>query len=431
MSIFKSSIFNFFEYYCAMKWILGACIFLVSYPLTAQQIGWEKVIGSEVASYIPNDLVINPDGTMILVGRYETGTGFFRTVDGVTKYADSTLPFGTHPFVQKLDKDGNLLKQVFLPGIEAQHVVQMDDNRWAVCGFMNGYREKNYEGDRAQGIFLVFLDSNLNRLSYTHYPSYYNSTPLGMIADQQGGLIIAADSYTKSDHELGFNDIYSLRLVHTDPKGKLITDTTFQKTDWFRKNKFRNDVFNPTSIATDSKYIWLSGTAKGTDSMYTERTLPAIAALDFDYRPGTTAVFTGPRKKAQSYEVWLSDLVASEKYVFVSGEDMLQQPNTFVSLFDSNGKQIYQLPCKGNIGESPFVTQLDETNWAVLTKSREFGFVVSFFNTKGFVKELIFSQENSRDAKVLVCAGNELYCVGKISENDLKKTWISKVRIRP
>lgn len=416
------------------KVILPICVFLLSFlsfHLTAQQVSWEKVQGSDIVNYNPNDFVIDPQGNFVIVGRYETGHAFFRTVDGVIKYADSTLPYGTHPFVQKLDKNGNLLKQAILPGIEAQHIIQLSDNLFAVSGFMNGYRKKNYEGDLTQGIFLIFLDSSLNMLNYIQYPSYYNSTPLGMIPDQQGGLIIAANSFTRSDQDMGFNDIYSLRLIHTDPKGKLLSDTTFQKTNWFLKNKFRNDVFKPTSITTDSKNIWLSGYAKGTDSMYTKRTLLAIARLDFDYRPGPTAVFTGPRESAQSYEVWLSDLSASEKYVFVAGEDMFQEPNTFVSLFDSKGNRIYQQPCTGDIGESPVVTQIDETNWAVFTKSIEKGFIVSFFNVKGFVKELTFSQQNIREAKALICTGNELYCVGEIRENELKKIWISKIRIKP
>jgi hypothetical protein len=415
-----------------IKWFVAACIFIANQSV-AQEISWEKVQGSDIVNYESNDLVVDSRENLWLTGRYETGLEFFVTENGVVRYADSTLPHGTYPFVQKLDQNGKLLKQVLLPGIEGERIIQLNDNRFAVCGFMNGYREKNYDRDRAQGVFLMLLDSSLRRLTYREYPSFYNSTAFGMIPDGQGGLVIAARSFTEPDPKMGINDVFSLRLIHTDSKGNPIRDTTFRELNWvFKQAKFLGRRFDPAAISSDSNGIWLAGDIKGMDSTYSDRSALAWVQLDEYYRPGANAAFSNRTKNAPFYESMLTDLVVSEKYVFTVGQDLHQKPDqTYVFLFDSKGNKLYQKSCKGDFGEAPVVTRIDEQNWAVLTKSKEDRFLVSFFNTEGLVKELAFSQENCRDPKALVCSKNTLYCIGDIRENGLRKTWISKVRLKP
>lgn len=408
------------------KWFLG--ILLVTNQLFAQQITWEKVLGSNVADFVVQDAVTDSKGNTYVVGRYDTGLAFFKTVNGKTVYADTTLPYGAHPFVQKISPDGKQVKRVFLPGIEAQHIVLLSDNRLAVCGFMNDYRKKNYDRDRGQGVFSAFLDSNLRLNTYTHYPSFYNSTPFGMTSDSKNRLIIAASSFTKPDPNMGYRDEYSLRLIHTDENGTSLRDTTYMRPVWFLKNKYDARTFDALALAKGSDdSFWLCGEVRGRDSTYHENNPMALIQFDPEFYSMTTRVFTHRDQFSSEIGAYVNDLSASGKYVFVAGQDLHENPQSFAFLFDSKGKIIYKKPFTGDFGETPVVAQIDETHWAVLSVSEADEFIINIFDTNGWVKEKRFKPRKSSEPKALIVHNKELIALGKIKEGEVRKIWMSKL----
>lgn len=364
------------------KWIIG-----IWFCFLAQSSDWEKIEGSNVANFDPMDAVSDAQGNIYVVGRYETGVEFFKKVNGKTVYADTTLPYGTHPFIQKFTPTGRLIRSAFLPGIEAQHIVLLADNRIAVSGFMNDYREKNYERDRGQGVFALFMDTTLKTQTYHVYPSVYNSTPFGMTCDAKNGLIIAATSFTKPDPEMGLKDEYSLRLIHTDAKGKTLFDSTYLRPAWFLKSGFDAKTFDAIALAKGAAgSFWLCGEVSGRDSTYRNTNPMALIQFDKEFYSMTTQVFTHREKFSYKIGAYVNDLVASEKYVFVVGQDLHVEPESFVFLFNTKGDTLYKKGFNGDYGETPVVAQIDETNWAVLNVSEADEFVISFFNLQGFVK---------------------------------------------
>jgi hypothetical protein len=412
-----------------MKWFFSLSILFALNQLFAQQVVWEKVLGSDVADFDARDAVTDSKGNIYIVGRYETGLEFFKTVNGETTYADTTLPYGTHPYVEKISPQGKLLKRIFLPGIEAQDIVLLSDNRIAVCGFMNDYREKNYDRDRGQGVFSVFLDSALKRSNYKTYPSFYNSTPFGMTFDSKNGLVIAASSFTKPDPSMGLGDEYSLRLIHTDEKGTVLQDTTYLRPAWFLKDKYNARTFDGLALAKGADdSFWLCGEVRGTDERYYRESNPmALIQFDKDFYSLTTKVFTHRDKLSYKIGAYVNDLTASEKYVFVVGQDLHTTPESFVFLFDPKGDTIYKKGFNGDYGEEPVVAQIDETHWAVLNVSEADEFVISFFDLKGLVKEKRFKTRKYCKPEALIVHNKELIALGKIREGEIEKMWLSRL----
>jgi hypothetical protein len=402
---------------------------LFSNQLFSQQIAWEKVLGSNVADFVAEDAVTDSKGNTYIVGRYETGVAFFKTVNGKTVYADTALPRGTHPFIQKISSEGKLLKHAFLPGIEAQHIALLSDNRIAVCGFMNDYRKKNYDRDRGQGVFSGFLDSSLLLNTYTEYPSFYNSTPFGMTFDSQNRLIIGASSFTKPDPGIGLKDEYSLRLIHTDEKGSALFDSTYLRPAWFLKSRYNAGTFDGLALAkgTDNSF-WLCGEVRGTDVNYYRESNPmALIQFDKDFYSMTTKVFTHRDKFSYEVGAYVNDLTASEKYIFVVGQDLHKHPQSLVFLFDPKGDTIYKKTFEGDFGEAPVTAQIDETHWAVLSVSETGEFIISIFDTNGWVKEKRFKARKSSEPKALIVYNRELIVIGKIMEGEARKIWMSKL----
>lgn len=412
-----------------MKWFFSLFVLVVSNSLSAQQVVWEKVMGSDVAGFDARDAVMDSKGNTYVVGRYETGLEFFKTVNGETVYADTTLPYGTHPYVEKINSEGKSVKRIFLPGIEAEQVVLLSDNRIAICGFMNNYREKNYDRDRGQGVYSAFLDSNLRMKSYTEYPSFYNSTPVGMTFDSRNGLIIAATSFTKPDPSMGLGDEYSLRLIHTDEKGAALVDSTYLRPSWFLKSHFDARTFSALSLAKGADdSFWLCGEVHGTDeSTYRESNPMALIRFDANFNSMTTKVFTHRNKFSYKIGAYVNDLTASEKYVFVVGQDLHTKPESFVFLFDSRGDTIYKKGCTGDYGEVPVVAQIDETHWAVLSVTEADEFVISFFDLNGWVKEKRFETRKHCQPKALIVQNKTLIALGRIKEGEVEKMWLSRL----
>ncbi|WP_343634628.1 hypothetical protein [Fluviicola sp.] len=416
-----------------MKWFFSLFILVFSSQLSAQQVVWEKVLGSNVADFDSRDAVTDSKGNTYIVGRYETGIAFFKTVNGQTVYADTTLPFGTSPFVWKISPDGKLLKRIFLPGIEAQHIVLLSDNRLAVCGFMNDYREKNYEQDRGQGVFSVFLDSTLEGSNYNIYPSFYNSTPFGMTFDSENGLIIAASAFTGPDPNIGLHDVYSLRLIRTNDQGATLRDTICLYPVWFTKSKYYARTFDGLGLAKGADdSFWLCGEVLGTEGgIHDARTSNPMALVQFDkdFRKMTAKVFTHRDRFRNEVGAYVNDLTASDKYVFVVGQDLHETPQSFVFLFNTKGDTIYKKGFNGDFGEEPVVAQIDESHWAVLNVSKADEFVISFFDLNGLVKEKRFKPRKYSKPKALIVHGKELIAVGKIKEGEIEKMWVSKLRL--
>lgn len=412
-----------------MKLFLSLSVFLISNQLSAQRVVWEKVLGSDVADFDARDAVTDSKGNTYIVGRYETGLEFFKTVNGETVYADTTLPYGTHPYVEKISQDGKLLKRAFLPGIEAQHVVLLSDNRIAVCGFMNDYREKNYDRDRGQGVFSVFLDSVLKGSNYKTYPSFYNSTPFGMTFDSKNGLVIAASSFTKPDPAMGLGDQYSLRLIHTDENGSSICDTTYSRPVWFLKDNYDARTFDGLALAKGADdTFWLCGEVHGTDGRsYRESNPMALIQFDNYFYSRTAKVFTHRDKFSYKVGAYVNDLTASGKYVFVVGQDLHTTPQSFAFLFDTKGDTIYKKGFNGDYGEEPVAAQIDETHWAVLNVSEADEFVISFFDLKGLVKEKRFKTRKYCQPKALIVHNKELIALGRIKEGEIEKMWLCKL----
>lgn len=198
------------------------------FPLFGQELLWENIIyNNQISSFRPMDLTTDKNGNIYLAGRYEIGDDFFTVRNGVTAYTDTTLPYGTRAFVMKCKADGEVVKHGFLRGIEAQHIALDGEGRLIVCGFTNDYREKNYEGDRTQGIFSCAVSTNLDTLLWHQiYASPHNSTPSAMVLDEGNDFYILGDDELRYSAWIGER---AIRLLKCDLKsGKALKDTTWQ-----------------------------------------------------------------------------------------------------------------------------------------------------------------------------------------------------------
>lgn len=232
--------------------------FLWVFPLFSQQLEWEKIIyNNQVSSFRPMDISTDKDGNIYLAGRYETGDEFFTVRNGITAYTDTTLPYGTRAFVMKCKADGEVIKHRFINGIEAQHIALDGYGRLIVCGFTNSYREKNYEGDRTQGIFACRISPTLDTLLWHQiYASPHNSTPSGMALGNAGSFFILGDDELAHGSWAGVEAVRLLKCNLID--GKTLKDSTLQ----LLSNYFAYDI----RLQGDSIYLAATGPKNGSSS---------------------------------------------------------------------------------------------------------------------------------------------------------------------
>lgn len=394
------------------------CVLILPFCASAQTVLWEKVLGSNVADFLVRDAVRDSEGNFYLVGKYETGLAFFtKDENGNTMYADSTLPYETQPFVWKMNPEGELLKRTFLPGIGANNILRLSDNRFVIAGFMNNYREKNYANDRGQGVFSVQVDSALQASIYKTYPDFMNSLPQEMIADAAGGFIIIA--YSES----------LLRLIHANNQGEMLRDTTFSHSKWFERKFVHHDSFSLHACTEgEGSTFWVAGKIAGEATTGLIINPIGLVQFDFDFQRIMTGIFGNKEGEIERPGFLIEDLSASGQYVFAIGMDTYAGLESFAILFDLKGNVLYKQPLIGSITDPLVTVSIDETHWAVLSADRTGEFRISVFDPKGLVKELKFPAREGAKPKVLIADKQDVYAVGEVKEGEVRKIWMARIK---
>ncbi len=192
----------------------------------AQTIVFEKTFGSPYASFEPNASAMDEEGNVFITGRYDTSVEFFKNVNGKTVLADTSLPYGPLMFVYKINSEGKMLRRIFLNALEGMDIIVTKEGNVLATGFMNRYRDENYNGDKTQGVCLFLLTKELDMLGRNIYPSYYNSVPYKLLETSENKILIVAHSLIYKDTiQGGIFDTDGNRMIVTDKNGTMLQDT--------------------------------------------------------------------------------------------------------------------------------------------------------------------------------------------------------------
>jgi hypothetical protein len=230
----------FHNYKHKMKKHLTFLLVLLAGCTHGQKVVYEITEGSPYSSFVPRALTISNSGSVFITGGFDRTIKYYKTVNGKTVRADSTLPGDNTMFVMKMDANGKMVKRAFCPMvyslmqkrvyaqvIEGNDITITRDGNLLVTGFVTGYRERNYEGDRTQGVYAALIDTNFRLVWDTLYPSYYNSVGEKVMETADGNFIINASVFLRKDSVSQYldNHVTGTRLLKISKKGRLLVDT--------------------------------------------------------------------------------------------------------------------------------------------------------------------------------------------------------------
>ena len=160
-------------------------------------------------------------------------------------------------FLMKKTAAGEYISHAYFRNFKIKKLVQLKNGDFAVTGFVHSYRERLYEGDRTQGIYVLCVGPDLKQKWEKLLRTDYNSTPRSMIPTADGGLIIVGDKeiYTQPDSSVEnesnpyrrwINEYtqpsrsYRPRVIKLDRDGNLLWEQTFDNHELY----YEQDVYD-------------------------------------------------------------------------------------------------------------------------------------------------------------------------------------------
>ena len=446
-----------------MKLTLLVTILCISLSSHAQSLEWEILETHDpIAEFHPTALAVAPSGTFYVTGKYQHGTEYYKSVDGVTVIADSTMPniglFGSM-FVYKFTSDGKLANRSFagglaseyrklkpedfrkdhlmLPSVVEGNTIQVTSTgKLFITGFANGYREKNYETDRAQGIFAMMLDTNFMLKWDKMYPSFYNSTPQKAIENEDGQFIILGTSLIKTvdvSKYLSENTV-SPRILKVSAKGKLLADTLLQDLP-SREDLYWDDTDKHTYLAGEATsfvemptgYLF-SGTIKERSiGSSVSRYAALLMETDKDFKPLRKKTYTLFREQYSQYEFIGGNIAVSKKAIALTGVAQIGHPPCFTALIDRETfDTIAVVRMDGDVFSYPGIAKVGTGKYAVALKDHhEKAMQLHFIENNTITKTITLKKYPIIDYVDMQRQGDYLYILGYAD----KGCYIAKVRL--
>ncbi|MGQ3132064.1 MAG: hypothetical protein ACT6RE_08720 [Flavobacteriales bacterium] len=410
-----------------MKLLIALPAFCISVCTAfAQTLLSEKVTADAHASFEPRALALHNSGDVYVTGRYETSVGYYTKRNGVTVVADTTLPHGTRMFLMRFDSTGQMLQRIYMPALEGLDIRITHGGNILACGFLNRYREENYEGDRTQGVFAALLNPQLELIWKQIYPLQYNSVPQKIVEGNDGHILILANAQVKATpNSFGQNDIIASRCILTDAGGKLLKDTLMYAPLY----RTPNTLYPYDACVSDSGFLILGHYQYPGAS---EVLLLSDLEPELKARRGANIVYY----KENGYErqhVIAGHMCINRGRIFVAGLSQFAEQKFFVrALNPQKLDSVFTQRMPGKMLEMPVICAQPNGGAVVFSRNDQKKPLLYFINTEGKMHTLTLtnSQYNIKEPQAALVRGNMLYILAEIRKGEEDGVYLARVRLK-
>jgi len=409
-----------------MKLLIFLTVFCTSVTaVCTQTLLSEKIYADAHASFEPRAMALHSNGNVYVTGRYETSTGYYTTRNGKTVVADTSLPRGTHMFILRFDSTGKMLQRIYLPALEGLDIRITRSENILACGFLNGYREENYEGDRTQGVFACLLNPQLEPIWKQTYPLRYNSVPQKIVEGADGNILILANAETKTTpNSFGRNDVIASRCILTDSGGKLLKDTLMFAPVY----EVPHSLHPYDACASDSGFVLLGHYQyPGKSEVLLVSDLnPSLKA----YRGANIVYYKENSDERQN--VIAGHMCINNNQVFAAGLSQFAEQKFFVRALGTKLQSLFTLRMPGKMLEIPIIGALPHEGAVVFSRNDQKKPLLYFINAEGEMntQTLTNSLHSIKDPQAAAVRGNTLYLLAGIRMGEEDGVYLARVRLK-
>lgn len=427
--------------------ILGiAGLFVFAVKSNGQSVVYEKTFGSPYANFRPNAIAADNNGNIYITGRYETGLEFFKEVNGVTKYADTTLPYGTMMYLDKISSDGKLVKQVFLNAIEGLDLCVTKEGNIAVTGFTNNYRKENYTGDRTQGVYTALLTPDLKIYWWEIDSSQYNSTPEKIIETNDGNQLVLASSLIKKVPVSTYidDDIERNRFILINKKGKILKDTSIYAMDQYIYDDSigvslllsqKKRVIPPPShlygmLETDNGFLFSGESSSNPNTVYGDNVF-FIMETDKKFNVLRTKQFKFNRDtvKYDIDDTWGYGIAKDDDRIILTGIAQYSDKESMIACLNNNFDTLYTRHFDGDLFGIPRTVFLPDHTYCFCNNTKSNCLNLVFMNDKGILKTMELGDHKIHDFRGGMCIKDGFVYLAAVRKDTLDKTYLAKIKL--
>ncbi len=425
--------------------IIGVLLFVIK--TNGQSIVYEKTFGSLYAEFRPNAIAVDKEGNSYITGRCETNLAYFKKVGDDYKYADTTIPEGTHLYLYKINNEGKLTKRIFLWAIEGIDLCITKDGNIALTGFVTRYRKENYEGDRTQGVYSAMLNKNLEMIWQKIDSSQYNSVPEKMIETKDGNLLIVAHSMIKKvplNYGLTDDDTHD-RFLLINKNGKTIKDTTLEmveidhsKTDEFLHLKPLYNANAPKIapanliydvIETETSFVF-AGTAMSNEMgiamgqkffiMETDKQFKLIKTKSYEFKRDT---------QQENDENWGYSIAKDGDNYIMAGIAHYSGNRNMIAYLDKNFDTLYTKHFNGDIFSFPKVISLSNGKYCTCSYTDSDQIAFNLFKDKKLISKMSSGKYKIIDFHASMAVKDRYaYITAVCKDSGVASTYLAKVK---
>lgn len=410
-----------------MKLLITLPVFCISVCTAfAQTLLSEKVTADAHASFESRALALHNNGDVYVTGRYETSVGYYTERNGVTVVADTTLPHGTRMFVMRFDSTGKMQQRIYLPALEGMDIRITRSGDILGCGFLNRYREENYEGDRTQGVFAALLNPQLELIWKQIYPLRYNSVPEKIVEGGDGRILILANAQVKAiPNSFGQNDIIASRCILTDADGTLLKDTLMYAPLY----RTPNTLYPYDACVSDSGFMVLGHYLYpgGGEVLLFNELGPGLKV-----RRGANIVYY----KENGYErqnVIAGHMCLNRGRIFVAGLSQFAGQKFFVRALDPQKlDSVFTQRMPGQMLEMPVICAQPNGGVVVFSRNDQKKSLLHFITAEGKMHTLTLtnSQHNIKEPQAALVRSNVLYILAEIRKGQEDGVYLARLRLK-
>ena len=331
---------------CGISHCISSILLVLSFSHLSGQ-GLEKVFIHAKCELEGKGICPLPDGGALVTGRSDDCYSPTDTAElPLLSERLFTTDLQNSAFLARISPEGKLSWIQSIQGVEGQKIAACQDGNFVVTGFVPGYRERLYEGDRTQGIWIGKYSAEGQELWWQILKCDYNSTPEAIIITKGGDILVLGD---REYPGTGLVKRQSARLVRLSPTGTLI---------WEREvGGFGSFYGYDLKQCKDGGFIVAGAEPAGSIS----RHKMAIFKLDSLGKHQWYQPYTWKKSEYSNEDNWAYSITESQSGGYLVGGVAHYNPKEYRILrIDEMGKEIWSEVYPGEIFTPPHITETQD-----------------------------------------------------------------------
>lgn len=327
--------------------VLAISLLLYSCNAGAQDQTIETIIVHNQCELEGNGICPSGDGGLIVTGRCDDcyKESQLSSLDkSKSQVTEQEMREGA--FIARLDQQGKLVWIQSIRGISSKRVLPTADGNFMVTGFIPGYREELYNGDRTQGIWAGKYSPDGQEIWWKILKSNYNSTASDMWMCGNGDALILGDKESPGE---GYIRPEQGRLVRIDADGTLL---------WDRQVGGFGSFYAYSIIENKDGSIMVAG-AEPAGGLTKHKM--AIYKLDHMGKHQWYQSYVWPKSEYSNENNWAYSVTECKNDGYIVAGVAHYNPKEYRLLrIDADGKKLWSEVYPGDIFDPPHVVQTND-----------------------------------------------------------------------